>query len=669
MPKPRQERADAEGEATWEKPRSRFNAEKPAPEGYEERLPVRSADGQWKKTFQRKKKSEGVAEAAPSTSAATAAAEAAIEVESAAAKRSAIAKLSATILEMPHKHVGQLKELQQYASRDPSPAIQRLALLSATAVLRDLIPAYRIRPLTETEAKMQVSKEVEALRDFEKKLLHAYEACVATLQQWLKWDVEAHRAAAVRGLCALLDKGYDFNMREDLITALVPVANSSDAALRADACAAFVRLYENDTHGDATLLAVREASNLLKNSNFHMQTELLGTWLKLKLDAATATDSATPNSKRAKKRKRSLDPVARELAAAAGERGNLALQHSRILENIFVSYARVVKRGASSPLLPAVLKGIAKFAHQVNVELLLDLFANLRSLLNTPGALSDASQLMCVHALLQLLSGHGAALAVDSKDVQIRLYALFHSRSLLEQPGMLATALDCVEHLCGRGRSTLLAPRAASIVRRLLGLAGSLPHAQAVALLCACSRLLVACPRIGTMFEPPEGGAPNLAVGGMAAGIHDTSGEGLLEGAGLRTLADESADIDSPAAIHSTAWQLAELRKHYHPTVNELATRLAAREPFGTNFLRATPLSLMHIYSDANGAFHPAPQPPKAHRLEAVAAAAAEAGKPAPMLGAVPASSLEEVRDAEADAKAAAGRPCKLQFSRRSGAR
>ncbi len=42
----------------------------------------------------------------------------------------------------------------------------------------------------------------------------------------------------------------------------------------------------------------------------------------------------------------------------------------------------------------------------MNVELLLDLFANLRALLNTPNALSDASALQCVHALLQLLSGH-----------------------------------------------------------------------------------------------------------------------------------------------------------------------------------------------------------------------------------------------------------------------
>ena len=144
---------------------------------------------------------------------------------------------------------------------------------------------------------MQVSKEVEALRMFEKKFLEAYEGCVYTLRGWLKSEREAHRAAGVRGLCALLDKGYDFNHREQIISAIVPMANSADKSLRQDACGALLKLYEHDTQGDATLLAVREASNLLKHSSFNVQPDLLGTWL-LPLDAARAA-SANPD-KRAK---------------------------------------------------------------------------------------------------------------------------------------------------------------------------------------------------------------------------------------------------------------------------------------------------------------------------------------------------------------------------------
>ena len=266
-----------ETEASWEEPRHKLGTKKSdkLKEGYAEMLPVRDNDGQWKRV-QKKKKTEAPppAEDDGQDEAAAAAAAAAAELESAALKRSKIAKTSASILEAPHKHVGLLNDLQHYASHDRSPAIQRLALLSTVAVLRDLIPAYRIRPPTDKEMKMQVTKEVEALREFERKLLLAYEACIATLQKWLKASLEAHRSAAVRGICALLDKGFDFNMRDELIAALVPVANSSDAAERTDACAALVTLFEHDTHGEATLAAVRATSNLLKHSSFNVQPEV-----------------------------------------------------------------------------------------------------------------------------------------------------------------------------------------------------------------------------------------------------------------------------------------------------------------------------------------------------------------------------------------------------------
>ena len=653
MPKPRREKADGETEAEWEKPRHRLgqSPKDKLQEGYEEALPIRDKDGQWKRVTKKKKKKDGDDEnaekqegAAPTAeeTAAAAAAAAAAELESAANKRAKIATLSKEIIEAPYKRIGLLGDLHKYAAHDPSPAIQRLALLSAVAVLRDVLPAYRIRELTEKELKVQVSKEVEMLREFEKKLLQSYEQVINTLQRWVKASLEAHRAAGVRGLCALLCKGYDFNLRDEIIKAVVPVANSSDGALRSEACTALVTLFETDTRGEATLKALQVSNNLLRQSSFNVHPDLLSTWLKVKVESA----SSEPANRRAKKRKRSLDPVTRELAAAAGERGNLAIMHSKVLENIFVSYARVIKNGSNSPLLPAVLKGVAKFAHKVNVELLLDLFGNLRTLLNTSGALSDSSRLQCVHALLQLLSGHGEALNVDSKDVQRHLYALFSRRALLAQPHMLALALDCVEHLCSKGRTQLLAPRAASMVRRLLGLAGSMPPAQTIALLCASSRLLVACPRIGTMLETPEGGAPMVAVGGFGysfgsgsngsawGGGHDDGDDGEAA-AKASALSEEGADIDSPAAIHSTAWQLAELRKHYHPTVRDLAAKLAAREPFPNNFLRATPLGIMNTYSDAYGAFHPAPTPPRAGS-PARRPQLQSKGKPPPTLGAVP---------------------------------
>ena len=141
--------------------------------------------------------------------------------------------------------------------------------------------------------------------------------------------------------------------------------------------------------------------------------------------------------------------------------------------------------------------------------------------------------LHCVHATLRMLSGHGQALSVDQKDLQLRLFEVtptpttaatltptlaptlpptstltaqhspftptptptppltphqaLHEPEAVFDAALLATALDCLEHLC-KHRTSLLAARTASFVRRMLQMALVAPHGHAVALLCAISR-------------------------------------------------------------------------------------------------------------------------------------------------------------------------------------
>ena len=61
-------------------------------------------------------------------------------------KKAAVARLSQRLLQAPHKNVKLLRQLHDLATRDPSAVVQRLALLSEVAVLRDVLPAYRQHP-------------------------------------------------------------------------------------------------------------------------------------------------------------------------------------------------------------------------------------------------------------------------------------------------------------------------------------------------------------------------------------------------------------------------------------------------------------------------------------------------------------------------------------------
>ena len=238
---------------------------------------------------------------------------------------------------------------------------------------------------------------------------------------------------------------------------------------------------------------------------------------------------------------------------------------------------------------PPRLSAVGPHPHQVNIELLLDLCASIRALLRDEVDLPPRSILHCVHALLQLLSGHGQALAVDTKDVHAKLFSLLADQSILGEPELLAIALDCLDHLC-KQRHTLPPPRAASFAHALLDACTLAPHAAAAAALCAASRILIAFPRVGAILDGDDGEIP------VARG----------PGAHLGT----TADPDAPAALRTTAWRLALLRSHHHPTVCALASKLARAEPLPPKLLHAAPRAVLEGYSDARGQFCPPPTPP-----------------------------------------------------------
>ena len=103
-----------------------------------------------------------------------------------------------------------------------------------------------------------------------------------------------------------------------------------------------------------------------------------------------------------------------------------ALQHTETLKLLFVLYFRILKAPGRTPLLPAALLGISKFAHLVNVDFFKDLLSTLRTLISREDADSGAAgnedrddppvvdelesirhRLMCIVTAFELLSGQG----------------------------------------------------------------------------------------------------------------------------------------------------------------------------------------------------------------------------------------------------------------------
>ncbi len=69
----------------------------------------------------------------------------------------------------------------------PVPAsIRGLAFLSQLAVYKDLVPGYRIRPLSAVEEAEKVRDEVKRLREGEKLLVRSYKGYLKTLEGEVK---------------------------------------------------------------------------------------------------------------------------------------------------------------------------------------------------------------------------------------------------------------------------------------------------------------------------------------------------------------------------------------------------------------------------------------------------------------------------------------------------
>lgn len=84
---------------------------------------------------------------------------------------------------------------------DGSAVVARLASLSAMLVYKDLAPGYRIRPPTEKELEMTVSKEVRATRDYETAFLKGAPTCCFALST-RSLSPASHGAQRIKAFCS-----------------------------------------------------------------------------------------------------------------------------------------------------------------------------------------------------------------------------------------------------------------------------------------------------------------------------------------------------------------------------------------------------------------------------------------------------------------------------------
>ncbi|KAG8552313.1 hypothetical protein GDO81_004472 [Engystomops pustulosus] len=503
-------------------------------------------------------------------------------------KKIHIASLASAILADPENSIKKLKELRVMLTEQDSTVavtIRKLVLISLLEIFKDIAPSYKIRPLTEEEKTARVKRETQKLREFEEGLISQYKFYLESLEQTIKdWkqmkikksEVLSLRAykglaeVAVMCLCELMLSLSHFNFHNNIIVLVVPLIDDKCKKI-ADMCVEAVKkLFRQDKFGHASLAAVKIISGLVKSRNYCVRPEVLNILLHLRIKEVEVKKDVEDTTRKQKlmsyqekkknltrmqrKWKKAEEKLERELLEAeASENKEKKLKlHTETLNIVFLTYFRILKRAQKSVLLPAVLEGLAKFAHLINLEFFDDLLVVLNKLIES-GELNYRESLHCVQTAFNILSGQGDVLNIDPLKFYTHLYKTLYGLSAGTSNDDTVIALECLEVMLTKRRKQVSLQRAMAFVKRLSVLALHVLPNSSIGILSTGRGLLQAFPKMDILLD------------------NESQGSGFY-----------LPELDEPEycnAQNTALWELQTLQRHYHPVVRVFAAHLCAGAP------------------------------------------------------------------------------------------
>nr|XP_055032367.1 nucleolar complex protein 3 homolog isoform X1 [Misgurnus anguillicaudatus] len=536
------------------------------------------------------------------------------------AKKLHIAGLASAILADPHVNIKKLKELRaMLMETDPSIAVtvRKLVMVSLMEIFKDIVPSYRIRPLTEAEKATKVKKDTQLLREFEEGLVSQYKFYLEDLEQtvrdWKQKKQKSSRAislhcykglaeVAIKCICELLVALPHFNFHNNILVMIVPLMIEPLRKVSEMCCEAVRNLLRQDKVGHVSLAAVKVISGLVKSRNYDVKPEVLKVLMSLRIkevDLKKDSEDTAPkkNFMTFKDKKKNLSRMQRKwkkaeeklqkelLEAEASENKDRKIKlHTETLNMVFLIYFRILKKAQKSVLLPSVLEGLAKFAHLINLEFFDDLLTVLHSLV-VSGDLTYRESLHCILTSFHILSGQGDVLNIDP----LKFYSHFYKTLLTLHAGCAnedtSIVLQCLDVMLAKRRKQVTLQRAQAFVKRLDTLALHVLPDSCVGILAANRTLLHTFPKCDILLD------------------NEMQGSGVY-----------LPELDEPEYCNpqnTSLWELHLLKRHYHPMVRRFAAHLMLGAPsegsgaLSVELSRRTPVQLFEDYSVKHMTFNP----------------------------------------------------------------
>ena len=406
-----------------------------------------------------------------------------------------LARIALIINENPEEHANLFRTMAQLAE-SPSQTVAKLALATQMTVFKDVIPGYRIRPISDAIAAEKVSKDVKRLRDFEQGLIRSYQQYVRQLG--LKAQCHSFDSmnpsfsvakVAISCACSLLLSVPHFNFRGELLQILVSIIFSKRESSSFQECICTLEtLFHDDEDGTPSLDAVRTLMKAIKEHEYQINEAILNTFLHLRLLGSLSvrasygktdrpSESIQPKGKclkqkrgfRTKKQRkilkehRKVEQDFQEASAIVDQEEQEKIQ-SEILKLVFLTYFRILKARIPG-LMGSVLEGLCKYTHLINQDFFGNILEALKDIILTQHVMSkDGSEdqkdsicfsslaslrstLLCITTAFTLLShqdisntASSAALALDLQFFATHLYRILY---ILSQDPDLEVSSAC----------------------------------------------------------------------------------------------------------------------------------------------------------------------------------------------------------------------------------
>ncbi|UMM32301.1 hypothetical protein L5515_006149 [Caenorhabditis briggsae] len=458
-----------------------------------------------------------------------------------------IASHANMLLANPQVNIVRLRDLYNLCNgekvhslvREP---VQKLAMASTLQVLLDIVPGYAIREQTAEEKSQKQKKETRNLVNFEESLLRYHLKYLQLCEKLSNKLVGKDRhndentftfkmgILSVKALARIVISAPHFNYSTNIISSLVRLSLAKNETVVKEVCDAIRTVFKEDLHLKITLFTSRSISTLVTKRKGRVPPELLKTLLSMNITEVANEDKKSGKdaliakkyqikkeraSKTAKKYKKQLARLEADLLEVEAEESlTKKMKHAtEAMKFAFQTYFSVLKRMPSSALLEPVLEGLSKFAHLLSIEFYEDIVSTMENMVQNEN-LKPLDQLHCINTVFVILSGDGQLLNIDPSKFYRLAYRVLNHLPFEKRPeqrkNQIVMATKTLETMLVTRRKAVPLSRVAAFVKRLLSIATVLDDFPALCIVSLVRSLFIAHPKLSSMIEDEEGGAPGV---------------------------------------------------------------------------------------------------------------------------------------------------------------